>query len=349
MTGRPLRLALVAPPWYHVPPRDYGGIELLCAGLLRELICRGHDVSLIAAGGAPSLARLHATFEHPQAHRLGEALPELLHAALAAKTLNGLCTAGQVDVVHDHSLGGMLTAGGRSVPTVATAHLPATGDWAALYQAVSDHLGLVAASDTQRSRIPHLPWLGTVHHGVDMDHYDYRCRKEGFVLFLGRFHPDKSPHFAVEAARRAGLPITLAGKCSEPVEQAYFHRELEPLLGQDVTVLGPVGVRRKAHLLATACCLLFTSVVEEAFGLVMIEALASGTPVAALRHGAVVEVVHEGVTGAWCDDPADLPDAIDRALRVDPSSCRNHIRQNFTVQLMTERYLSIYRQVLDGA
>jgi hypothetical protein len=185
-----------------------------------------------------------------------------------------------------------------------------------------------------------------VHNSVRVSTFPFRAEKEPFVLFLGRMNPDKGPHLAIDAARAAGLPIVLAGKCSEPAEKAYLEREIKPRLGPDTELFGVADAAAKRDLLSRACALLFPICWEEPFGLVMIEAMACGTPVVALRRGSVPEIVVNGVTGIVKDDPAQLPEAIELARRLDPAACQAHVATRFTTELMAARYEDAYRRVL---
>lgn len=339
----PLHIAMVAPPWFTVPPHGYGGVENVCADLVDGLVARGHEVTLIGAGAAGTRAgRYVATYAEPPSARLGEPLPEVLHTAKVARVLDGL----DVDLVHDHTLAGPLLARGRRVPTVVTMHGPVTGEPGEYYRALGDTVDLVAISDAQRRSAADLPWLGTVHNAVDVETFPYRTDKEDVLLFLGRLHPDKAVHLAIDAARRAGLPIVVAGKCTEPIEREYFRAEVEPRLGPDVTIFGSADAAQKRDLFARAAALVFPIQWDEPFGMVMIEAMACGTPVVALRRGSVPEVVVDGVTGVICDDASELPAAIAAARRLSAADCREHVRTRFDVAAMAAGYEAVYRRAL---
>jgi len=335
----PLKIALIAPPWFTVPPHGYGGVENVCADLVEGLVARGHAVTLIGAGRRGTSARFVATYAEPPSSRLGEPLPEVYHAAAAARILADL----DVDLVHDHTLAGPLLARGRDLPTVVTMHGPVAGEAGDYYRQLGNTIDLVAISAAQRRAAPDLPWVGTVHNAVDVTTFPYRETKEDMLLFLGRLHPDKAVHLAIDAARAARLPIVVAGKCSEPVEREYFRTYIEPRLGPDVTIFGPADAAQKRDLLARAAALVFPIMWDEPFGMVMIEAMACGTPVVALRRGSVPEVVVDGVTGMICDRPEQLPDAIHAARRLDHAACREHVRACFDVASMARAYESIYR------
>jgi glycosyltransferase involved in cell wall biosynthesis len=341
--ARQLHIAMVAPPYFDVPPTAYGGIETVVADLVDSLVDRGHLVTLIGAGRHHTKAQQFlTTYDVGPADRLGEPMPEIVHAAKVARILDRL----DVDVIHDHTMAGPLMARGRLTPTVVTAHGPVQGDPGDFYRALGDTIQLVAISDAQRANAPDLPWSARVHNAIRAETFPFRAEKEDYALFLGRFHPEKSPHLAIDAARAAGLPIVLAGKCSEPIERAYFTREIEPRIDTDVTIFGIADAAAKRRLLSRATCMLFPISWEEPFGLVVIEAMVCGTPVVALRRGAVPELILDGQTGVICDDPADLPAGIARAANIDPATCRKHVEASFTVEVMAQGYEAVYRQAM---
>src|SRR5215471_17505478 len=317
-----MHIAMVAPPYYSVPPSAYGGIEVVVADLVDALVTRGHKVTLIGAGTHATRAqRFVATFDEGPANQLGELEPEIVHTAKVAALLEEL----DVDIIHDHTQAGPLMARGRLTPTVVTAHGPVHDESGDFYRALGDTVQLVAISDVQRASSPDLAWSATVHNAIRAETFPFRADKDEYAIFLGRFHPEKAPHLAIDAARAVGMPIVLAGKCSEPIEHAYYAREMETRAGPDVKTIGVADGVTKRRLLARAACLLFPVCWDEPFGLVMIEAMACGTPVVALRRGAVPELVVDGQTGIIVNDPSDLPDAIARARTIDPAVCRKHV------------------------
>jgi glycosyltransferase involved in cell wall biosynthesis len=342
--ARRLRIGVVAPPWYEVPPSGYGGIEALCYSLVRGLLGRGHDVTLIAAGRNHTEASFEATFPEPP-QGLGEVVGgfiERVHAAKAGRVLDRL----ELDIVHDHSVAGPLTAAGRAAPTVVTTHVPVGPEETEYYGNLGPNVSLVAISNSQRAVAPTLPWVATVHNAVPVGEYPFKANKDAFALFLSRINPDKGVHLAIEAARAAGMPLVIAGRCSEPQEHEYFEREIAPRLGPDVEWLGEADARLKEDLYPRARCLLLPIQWEEPFGLVMVEAMACGTPVVALRRGSVPEIVVDGLTGFIRDDPAELPGVLRRLDEIDPRACREHVARNFDDEVMVERYEAVYRSVL---
>ena len=342
---RPLRIGIVAPPWFTVPPVGYGGIETMVAGLVDGLVSRGHHVTLVGAGVPGTGAQRYvATYPDPPSARLGEPVPEVLHAAAAAAALEGI----DLDVVHDHTLAGPLCARGRAVPTVLTAHGPVTDEPGDYLARLGRAVDVVAISSAQRRLRPEVNWLATVHNGIDVATYPMGQGDGGYLLFLGRFHPDKGAHLAIEVARRTGRRLVLAGKLNEPAERAYFGDAVAPRLGPGIDYVGEADAATKRELYAGASALLFPVQWEEPFGLVMVEAMACGTPVVALRRGSVPEVVAHGETGMVVDEPDELVAAVGAAEALDRHRCRSRAEQCFDLSKMVAGYEVAYRTVVEG-
>jgi glycosyltransferase involved in cell wall biosynthesis len=339
---RPLRIAVVAPPYFSVPPHAYGGVEAVVAGLVDTLVSHGHHVTLVAAGRNGTRAQEFVqTWADPPAHLLGGSIGEVINAA---RVLAGL-RLDSVDLVHDHTLAGPLLAASRRVPTVVTVHGP-LDELVDVYRPLGRTVQLVAISRAQTRQAPELNWVGAVPNGIDVDSFPFRSRKDDYVLFLGRHHPTKAPHLAIAAAKAAGVRILLAGKCNEKVEHEYYEREIRPRLGDDVIDVGVADAARKRRLLAGARCLVFPVCWDEPFGLVMTEAMACGTPVVALARGAVPEVVAHGRTGFVVDRPDELAAAILRTHELDPAECRAWVGERFSLEAMSRGYERVYRTVL---
>ncbi len=343
---RPLRIAMVAPPWFELPPVGYGGIESVVADLVDALVARGHEVTLVGAGRNGTRAqRFVQVFPEPPSQRLGEAMPEVLHAAAAARAIEGL----DVDLVHDHCCAGPLLARGRRTPTVVTAHGPVTGEVGDYYRYLGDSIELVAISDAQRRLNPDLNWVGRVHNAIDVGTFPYREDKDDYVLFLGRFNPDKGAHLAIDAARRAGRRIVLAGKLNEAAEKAYFEAEIRPRLGRDAEYVGEADATTKRELFSGARCLVFPIQWEEPFGMVMVEALACGTPVAAIGRGSVPEVLEHGVSGIVVPDASSFPGALERATELAPEACRRRAEEKFDLPVMAAGYERVLGMLVEAA
>jgi glycosyltransferase involved in cell wall biosynthesis len=330
---------MVAPPWFEVPPAGYGGIESMCHWLVEGLRARGHHVVLAAAGPNRTSGPFVQTYPVPPTARLGQALPEVVHAAQASRALDEL----DLDIVHDHSTAGPLTAGWRRAPTVATVHSPVAGELAEFYRASTDRLWLVAISAAQRRSVPDLPWVGMVHNGIRADAYPYQPSKGPFALFLGRMSPEKGAHLAIDAARASGLPLVLAGKRIEPVEHEYFDAEIRPRLSPEVAYVGEVGGSAKKTLLSRARCLLFPIQWGEPFGLVMIEAMACGLPVIAFPGGSVEEIVEDGLSGFIVETIEGATAAVRHLDRIDRRICRERFERRFSVRRMASQYVDVYR------
>ncbi|WP_261164743.1 glycosyltransferase family 4 protein [Microbacterium sp. Marseille-Q6965] len=338
---------MVAPPWFSLPPAGYGGTEAVVAGLVDALVARGHEVVLVGAGRNGTKAQeFHAAYDTPPTSRLGEPVPEAIAAAFARRALE---EAG-VDVVHDNTLCGPLLAGGRAAPTVVTMHGPVSGENGRYHELLERSVSVVAISDAQRRANPRINWCGTVHNAIDVASFPMRERKDDFLLWIGRFSPDKAPHLAIDAARAAGRRVVLAGKLNESAEHAYFDAEIRPRLGRGAEYVGEADASLKRELFAAARALIFPIQWEEPFGMVMVEALACGTPVVATRRGSVPEVVDHDRTGIIVDRDADargLADAIVAAEGLDPHECRRQAEQRFDLAVMAEGYERVYRALVE--
>src|SRR5258705_7433574 len=212
VTSQPLRIAMIMPPWYEVPPAGYGGLERVCASLIDGLIGRGHDVTLFGTGThTGTKARFVSTNAELQYPRLLEAMPELVHVT----QVNEMIARGRFDIVHDHTTVGPVTASKRRPPSVVTVHSRPVGELNDYLSRVDDGVSLVAISHSQRRIAPNLDWTSTVHHGIEpADHASVKIApaETGPILWLGRFDPDKGPDLAIEAFRKADLPLVLAGE-----------------------------------------------------------------------------------------------------------------------------------------
>jgi len=341
----PLRIAMVMPPWYEVPPAGYGGLERVCASLIDGLIARGHDVTLFGTGPSTGTkARFVSTHPELQYPRLLESMPELVHVT----QVNELIEQGSFDIVHDHTTVGPVTAVKRSVPSVVTVHGCPVGELNDYLSRVDDSVSLIAISHAQRKVAPNLRWTTTIHHGIEVDGPLKTEPSQGPVLWLGRFAHDKGPDLAIEACRKAGLPLVLAGKCNQKDEWQYLDEVVTPILGPDVELIVNGQRDQTEKLLFEARSLIMPIRWEEPFGMVMIEAMAKGTPVVALRHGAVPEVILHGRTGLVCTEDTELPEALLEAQAMDPADCIRHVQTSFSVDLMAQRYERAYRSLIGG-
>ncbi|MFG1795543.1 glycosyltransferase family 4 protein [Nocardia sp. NPDC049149] len=347
--GTRFRIAMVVPPYFDVPPKAYGGVEAVVADLVDALVARGHEVTLLGAGEPGTKAKFVPLWDRTVPERLGEPFPEVMHALRVRRAIQELAATGSIDLVHEHTFAGPLNAPvyqGLGLPTVLTVHGPVEDDSYEYYRELGDEVALVAISDRQQELAPDLNWAGRVHNALRTEEWPFRTDKDDYALFLGRFNECKAPHLALEAAHAAGMPLVLAGKCSEPPELKYFDEQVRPLLTENDHVFGLADATAKRKLLAGAKCLLFPIRWEEPFGMVMIESMVCGTPVVALRGGAVAEVVVDGVTGRVCDDPAQLAAAIAEVQTMDPAACRAHVEANFGADPLGRGYEQIYHKLM---
>jgi glycosyltransferase involved in cell wall biosynthesis len=340
-----MRVAMLSPVWFPVPPPGYGGIEWIVHLLTEGLVAAGADVSLFASGDSRTAARLEAVYEQAPSQWIGHTFWELRH------TVACLERAAEFDVVHDHSgLLGLALGALAPVPVVHTVHGPLTEEPGDLYESVcrmAPGAHLVSLSLNQRKPKPELPWLANVPNALDLDRYPFHVGHDGYLLFLGRMSPDKGAHRAVEVALELGVPLRLAGKCREPLERAYFDAYVRPALGNGLEYVGEVSHADKVALLQRARATLFPIDWEEPFGLVMIESLACGTPVIATRRGSVAEVIDDGVTGIIVDDHRQMPAALLSADALDPQQLRATVRERFSPERMVGDYLAAYERAIE--
>ncbi len=336
-----LTIAIVAPCWVPVPPPRYGGTELVLDVLARGLQAAGHTVKLVTTGDATCpVERITAT---PAARGTDDATPvnESLHV------IEGYRKLGEVDIVHDHTIVGPLVGPTMtSAPIVTTNHAPFTGPIASYYRHISATIPVIAISRAQAAMAEGVRIAAVIHHGIDVDATRLGDGDGGYALFLGRMSPDKGLVRAIEVARRAGVPLRIAAKMREPAEHAYFDEVVRPLLGSEVEYVGEVGGTEKQALLEGAFALLNPIAWPEPFGLVMIEAMAVGTPVVATPCGAAPELVAPGVSGYPPDDGATLARALIDASSLDRTAVRAWAREHFSSRTMVASHLRLYRHVL---
>lgn len=335
-----MKIAVLSPVWFPVPPSGYGGIEWIVALLADGLADAGHDVTLFASGDSRTRAKLSAVFEEAPSERIGQTFWELQHA------LNCFARHDEFDVIHDHTgLLGLALGSLLPTPLVHTVHGPVDGHPGDLYERVvqmAPHAKLISLSLSQREPRPQLPWIANVPNALDLSFYPYHPEQGDYLLFLGRMSPDKGAHRAVTIALEAGLPLKIAGKCAEPAEQAYFDAHVRPHLGGDREYVGEVSHGEKVELLQHARATVFPISWQEPFGLVMIESMACGTPVIATRWGAVPEVIEDGRTGIIVDDWRQTAAALEAADALDPADMRRSVLDRFTPERMVADYIDAY-------
>jgi glycosyltransferase involved in cell wall biosynthesis len=343
VAGR-LRIAQVAPLYERVPPECYGGTERVVSYLTEELVRMGHQVTLFASGDSRTAAQLRAAC--PRAIRRDGSCrdPLALHVGMLSRVYR---EADCFDVIHCHTdYLGLPLAGFVHTPTVITLHgrldipelAPLYGD--------HRHVPLVSISDAQRAPMPAANWLATVPHGLPPALYAPASAPGTSLLFVGRISPEKRPDAAIAIAKAAGVPLKIAAKV-DPVDRGYFESQIRPLLDHPlIEFLGEVDDARKGELLRGALALLFPVDWPEPFGLILIEALACGTPVIARRRGSVPETIRDGVTGFVRETDEELTQAVREVSRLDRRICRAEFEARFTVATMGLRYQELYETLI---
>ncbi len=361
-----MRIAQIAPIWETIPPRFYGGTELVVNLLTEELIRMGHEVVLFAAGGSKTSARLVAGSDFPL-RELPEKLPQYadqahslypgsqISAFYELKMLQHVFNmADQFDVIHNH-LGFMALpfASLSKTPVVTTLHGAFKTDTLATFCETQffksfPTLPMVSISDYQRKPCPNLNYAGTVYHGLDVKKYypSFTYGDKHYLAFLGRFCEEKGPHHAIRAAKETGWKLIMAGKVDCDDEQQFFKTQIEPHIdGDQIQYIGELDHPRKVALLQNAAATLCPVTWPEPFGLVLIESLACGTPVLAMRHGSIPEIIAHGQTGFVSDTVEELISHIRQIPQIDRRICRSHVETRFSVQRMTSDYVAIYQQL----
>jgi glycosyltransferase involved in cell wall biosynthesis len=345
------RIALIVSPWYPVPPPGYGGIELMAYNLGRELASRGHQVTVLGQEGSRGPFECLALAPQDWTKYLGtlDQLPrENLFLYRAYETVRRRA----FDIVHDNSgLTGILVASQARLeaPVVATLHGALTEGEGAFLASVARQVHLVAISRAQQAMVAGVEWHGMVHNAIDPAAYTRITNpgeKENYVVSLARITPDKGQHLAIEVAEKLNVPLVLAGKIDNHAVR-YFEEKIRPHLNGHVTWRENVQGKEKAELLAHAKALLFPIQWQEPFGLAMVEAMVSGTPVIAMSHGAAPELVEPGVTGFLADDVDGMVEAFQHLDEIDLERCAEEAVRRFGPERMADGYLAVYERAIE--
>ncbi|MDB9446736.1 glycosyltransferase family 4 protein [Anabaena sp. CS-542/02] len=342
-----MRIAQVAPLLERVPPPAYGGIELVVGLLTDELVRRGHEVTLFASGDSITLAKLVSA--HPRALRLD---PEVKEPNIYEMLQLGFVyeRAKEFDIIHSHVCCSALPyANLIKTPTVHTLHGIFTPDNEKMFQ-YAKHQPFVSISQSQRELRLGLNYVATVYNGIDVNSYKFHPQPDNppYLAFLGRISPEKGTHLAIAIAQKTGWHLKIAGKI-DAVDREYFEQEVKPHIdGQQIEYLGEANHTQKNALMGGAVATLFPITWREPFGLVMVESMAAGTPVIAMKLGSTVEIIKHGKTGFLCNNVVDFIEAIDQVKQLDRYVCREYVNQHFSLQHMTDGYEAVYQQILAG-
>lgn len=340
-----MRIAQVAPLLERVPPPAYGGIELVVGLLTDELVRRGHEVTLFASGDSISLAKLVSV--HPHALRLDRTIKdysiyEMLELASVYQR------AEEFDIIHSHmGYAALPYANLVKTPTVHTLHGIFTPDNEKMFS-FGKKQPYVSISDAQQEPRLGLNYVATVYNGIDINSYEFHAQPEDppYLAFLGRISPEKGVHLAIEIAKQSGWRLKMAGKV-DAVDVEYFETVIKPQIdGKQIQYLGEANHAQKNALMGGAVATLFTITWREPFGLVMVESMASGTPVIAMKLGSTKEVISHGKTGFLCDGIQECINAIDRVTELDRYACRKHVENRFSIEQMVDGYEAVYQQII---
>jgi len=326
-----------------VPPTRYGGTENVLDILARGLVAAGVDVVLVTTGDATCPVNRKWVFAKALGVGSGGVAEEACHVIGAYEMLK------DVDVIHDHTLVGPLYAQGIvSPPVVTTNHGPFNDILTPIYRTISERTPVIAISRHQASTATGVSIASVIHHGIDVERIPFGSGGGGYAAVLGRMHPDKGIDTAIAVARQAGMPLRIAAKMSEPSEREYFTSHIAPGLGADIEFIGELSRSDKYDFLKDAVCLLNPIRWAEPFGMVMIEALACGTPIVASDWGAASEIVDDGETGFVCHDLGSLERGVRQVHRIDRSRCRATAEDRFSAGRMVREHRAVYRRLIDG-
>lgn len=336
-----MRIGIIAPPWLTVPPVAYGGTEAVIDVLARGLAALGHEVLLAAAAGSSCPVPQVPGTLGPDPGHVGRVQDELRHVLGAYAQLE------QLDVIHDHTMAGpLLQAAAGGPPVISTAHNRMDAHTLPVYRAISGRARLLAVSHHQARTATGAAVAGVIHHGIDAAGIPLGTGSGGYACFLGRMHHNKGVLTAIRVARRAGVPLLIAAKMQSAGEHAYFREVIEPELGAGIEYVGEVGQQEKCLLLGGALALLNPIQWSEPFGMVMIEAMATGTPVVSTSRGSAPEIVQDGATGFIRDTTTGLAAALGQCSTLDRAAARRSTETRFSAERMVREHVDMYQRSL---
>lgn len=336
-----MRIALIAAPFIAVPPADYGGTELFVAHLAEGLQKIGVEVVVYANADSSVNVERRWMYEHsewPLRSELRAFIRELNHNSWAIDDARESC-----EIIHVQSAQALALSrflGTAFVLTLHGPHEPALSEYYASYPSIH----YVAISEFQAKQ-ESIPRLCTIHHGIDLNQYPLITQKQTYLSFIGRIAPVKGTHIAIDVAQRTGIPLKIAGEV-QPAHREYFERKIRPRVdGKLVEYVGPADLKSKTDLLGNSMAMLFPIQWNEPFGLVMVEAMACGTPVLAMPGGSVPEIVREEVSGYICRSVPVMAKRL-RDLKLDPTAIRHYVEEHFSTEKMVGEYLNLYQRIL---
>jgi glycosyltransferase involved in cell wall biosynthesis len=338
MTSPKKRVAVLSPVAWRTPPRQYGAWETVASNITEGLVARGWDVTLFATGDSVTRAHLHAVVErgYEEDGTIDPKVAEYLHISETFEH------AAEFDLVHSHyDFMALSYSGLVKTPVLTTIHGFSSPRIMPVYEKYRDGY-FVSISESDRA--PGLNYLATVYNGIDLSLYPLQEDRGDHLVFLGRIHPDKGVHLAIEVARLSGSRLVIAGIVQD---QQYFREQVEPHLNEQIRYVGPVDVAGKNELFASARALLHLNTIPERFGLVLAEANAAGVPVIAMDLGSCREVIEHGKTGCLVNNVHEAVQALERVSEIDSNVCRHRVQELFSIETMVTAYERVYRTILD--
>ncbi len=339
MASAKKRIAVLSPVAWRTPPRQYGAWETVASNITEGLVARGWDVTLFASGDSVTRAHLHAVVDkgYEEDSTADPKVAEYLHISEAFER------AAEFDLIHSHYDFMALTYTRLvSTPVLTTIHGFSSPKIMQVYQKYRDGY-FVSISDSDRA--PGLNYLGTVYNGIDLSLYPLRQSQGDDLIFLGRIHPDKGAHLAIEVARQSGRPLLIAGIIQD---KTYFREQVEPYLDdRQIRYIGSVDVPGKNELFARARALLHLNTIPERFGLVLAEANAAGVPVIAMDLGSCREVIEDGRTGFLVNNVSEAVEAVQKIPEIDRTTCRENVQQRFSIDTMVDAYERVYDEIFE--
>ena len=333
------RVAILSPVAWRTPPRQYGAWETVASNIAEGLVARGWDVTLFASGDSVTRARLHSVVDqgYEEDRAADPKVAEYLHISEVFEH------AAEFDLIHSHYDFMALTYSRLvKTPVLTTVHGFSSPKIMPVYGKYRDGY-FVSISDSDRA--PGLNYLATVYNGIDLSLYRLQECGGDDLVFLGRIHPDKGVHLAIEVARRSGRRLIIAGIVQD---QPYFEHQVKPYIDDhNICYAGPVGVAEKNELFARACALIHLNTIPERFGLVLVEANAAGVPVIAMDLGSCREVIQDGRTGFLVTNVSEAVEALEGLPEIDRNACRQRVQQCFSIETMVEAYERVYSTIFD--
>ncbi len=347
-----MKIAMVVPPWFKVPPEGYGGIEVIVSLLADGLIDKGHEVTLCTVSSSSTKARIFKVFDREMKSYLDGPPSSFLDIALTHTLASYIeISKGDYDIIHDHTWKeGLGCAAFIDTPIIHTLHGPMNEANIRFYSLFKGYPGIhfVTISNYQQTCLPGLNYAATVYNGVDFPRYPYSEGKEDFFFYIGRFNDEKAPHLACEVAEKLGKKLILAGKVLEERERNYFDQYVKPHLSDDIRYVGELAhwSEKKMRLFSRARAFLNPIQWDEPFGITMVEAMACGTPVVTFKRGSAPEVIAHGITGFVVETMEDFIAAVKNINEISPQACRERAENMFTARGMVDNYERVYMKVL---